>query len=173
MAQYAKLVNGSLMYPPLTMIRPDGTTIVGYNHNTVALQEDGWKPIVFEEQPTGPCSPVYSEVDNMILVTWELLPVPEPVPLAPQIIEGGIEVPVLVLQSLSLGKGIVVVATDEGDLTTHIDHESPRPADEIIEARKATAVAAKKAAKNTAKAAAKKGNLQERIAAIEAFLGIT
>jgi hypothetical protein len=168
---YAKLTDsGTIAYPPATIVRPDGTTVIGYNRNESLLQADGWMQVIEDERPAEPALPRYSIEDGHIRVSWELLP-PQSPPV-PVLIEGGIETPVLVLKSQVVGKGIGVIATDDGDLTTYIDHESPRPADEIIEARKATAVAAKKAAKNTAKAAAKKGKLQERIAAIEAFLGI-
>lgn len=168
---YAKLTDSNtIAYPPATIVRPDGTTVIGYNRNEPLLQADGWMQVIEDERPAEPALPRYSIEDGHIRVSWELLP-PHSPPV-PVLIEGGIETPVLVLKSQVAGKGIGVIATDDGDLTTYIDHESPRPADEIIEARKAAAVAAKKAAKNTAKAAAKKGNLQERIAAIEAFLGI-
>ena len=78
----------------------------------------------------------------------------------------------LVLQSQVAGKGIGLVATDDGDIATYIDHESPRPDAETIRARIAAAVADRQTRKQTAKAAAKHGNLQARIQAIEALLGI-
>lgn len=172
MTHYAKLINGVLTYPPETIRKPDGTTIVGYNHNEKALLADGWLPVVSDSQPSGNCAPVYSIEDGAIRIRWELLPEPEPVPVVPTLIEGGIEVPVVVIQSQTVGKGIGVIATDEGDLLTYIDHESPRPAGEVIQSRIAAAVEAKRKARADAKEAAKNGNLQKRIAAIEAFLGI-
>jgi hypothetical protein len=172
MTQYAKLVDGVLTYPPETIRKPGGTTIIGYNHNEKALLADGWLPVVSDSQPSDNCAPVYSIEEDKIRITWTILPEPEPVPVVPTLIEGGIEVPVIVIQSQTLGKGIGIVATDEGDLLTYIDHESPRPAGEVIQSRIAAAVEAKRKARADAKAAAKKGNLQGRIAAIEAFLGI-
>jgi hypothetical protein len=166
---HGKLINGVLVYPPATLRREDGTTIVGYDHNTPALEADGWLPVVKDLEPTAPARGVATIVDGVIRVTWELLPVPEP---SPVLMPNGIETPVVVIQSQTVGKGIGVIATDEGDLLTYIDHESPRPAGEVIQSRIAAAVEAKRKARADAKAAAKKGNLQGRIAAIEAFLGI-
>ena len=171
---YAKLTDSNtIVYPPATIVRPDGTTVIGYNRNESLLQADGWMQVIEDERPAEPALPRYSIEDGHIRVSWELLPEPEPVPVVPTLIEGGIEVPVVVIQSQTAGKGIGVVATDEGELVTYIDHESPRPAGEVIQSRIAAAVEAKRKARVVAKAAAKKGNLQERIAAVEAFLGIT
>ena len=167
---HGKLINGVLVYPPATMRRGDGTTVIGYNRNESLLQADGWMQVVEDARPAEPASPVYSIEDGHIRVAWELLPPPPPP--TPQLIEGGIETPVLVLQSQVAGKGIGVIATDDGDLTTYIDHESPRPDAETIRARIAAAVADRQTRKQTAKAAAKHGNLQARIQAIEALLGI-
>ena len=165
---YAKLTDSNtIAYPPATIVRPDGTTVIGYNRNESLLQADGWMPVIEDERPAEPASPRYSLEDGHIRVSWELLPPP-----TPQLIEGGIETPVLVLQSQVAGKGIGVIATDDGDLTTYIDHESPRPDDATIKARIAAAVADRQTRKQTAKAAAKHGNLQARIEAIEALLGI-
>jgi hypothetical protein len=151
-------------------VRPDGATVIGYNRNESLLQADGWMQVIEDARPAEPASSVYSIEDGRIRVAWELLPTPPPP--TPQLIEGGIETPVLVLQSQVAGKGIGVIATDDGDLTTYIDHESPRPDDATIKARIAAAVADRQTRKQTAKAAAKHGNLQARIAAIEALLGI-
>ena len=168
---YAKLTaTGTLAYPPATIVRPNDITVVGYDRNIPLLIEDGWMQVVEDARPAEPASPVYSIEDGHIRVAWELLPPPPPP--TPQLIEGGIETPVLVLQSQVAGKGIGVIATDDGDLTTYIDHESPRPDDATIKARIAAAVADRQTRKQTAKAAAKHGNLQARIAAIEALLGI-
>ena len=167
---YAKLINNALAYPPATVHRSDGTTVIGYNRNESLLQADGWMQVIEDARPAEPASPVYSIEDGHIRVAWELLPPPPPP--TPQLIEGGIEVPLLVLQSQVAGKGIGLVATDDGDIATYIDHESPRPDDATIKARIAAAVADRQTRKQTAKAAAKHGNLQARIAAIEALLGI-
>ena len=168
---YAKLTDSNtIAYPPATIVRPDGTTVIGYNRNESLLQADGWMQVIEDARPAEPASSVYSIEDGHIRVAWELLPPPPPP--TPQLIEGGIETPVLVLQSQVAGKGIGVIATDDGELTTYIDHESPRPDDATIKARIAAAVADRQTRKQTAKAAAKHGNLQARIAAIEALLGI-
>jgi len=168
---YAKLTaTGTLAYPPATIVRPNGITVVGYDRNIPLLIEDGWMQVVEDARPAEPASPVYSIEDGHIRVAWELLPPPPPP--TPQLIEGGIEVPMLVLQSQVAGKGIGLVATDDGDIATYIDHESPRPDAETIRARIAAAVADRQTRKQTAKAAAKHGNLQARIQAIEALLGI-
>ena len=168
---YAKLTDSNtIAYPPATIVRPDGTTVIGYNRNESLLQADGWMQVIEDARPAEPASPVYSIEDGHIRVAWELLPPPPPP--TPRLIEGGIEVPMLVLQSQVAGKGIGLVATDDGDIATYIDHESPRPDDATIKARIAAAVADRKARKDAAKAAAKRGNLQARIEAIEALLGI-
>ena len=168
---YAKLTDSNtIAYPPATIVRPDGTTGIGYNRNIPLLIEDGWMQVVEDARPAEPASPVYSIEDGHIRVAWELLPPPPPP--TPQLIEGGIETPVLVLQSQVAGKGIGVIVTDDGDLTTYIDHESPRPDDATIKARIAAAIEAKRAVKQAAKQASRHGNLQARIEALERLLGV-
>ena len=167
---YGKLVNGVLVYPPATMRRGDGTTIVGYDRNIPLLIEDGWMQVVEDARPAEPASPVYSIEDGHIRASWELLP-PHSPPV-PVLIEGGIETPVLVLQSQVAGKGIGVIATDDGELTTYIDHESPRPDDATLKARIAAAIEAKRTIKQAAKQASRHGNLQARIEALERLLGV-
>ena len=168
---YAKLTDSNtIAYPPATIVRPDGTTVIGYNRNIPLLIEDGWRQVVEDERPAEPALPRYSLDDGHIRVAWELLP--PPTPSTPQLIEGGIEIPVLVLQSQVAGKGIGVIATDDGDLATYIDHESPRPDDATLKARIAAAIEAKRTVRQAAKQASRHGNLQARIEAIEALLGI-
>ena len=168
---YAKLTaTGTLAYPPATIVRPNGITVVGYDRNIPLLIEDGWMQVVEDARPAEPASPVYSIEDGHIRVAWELLPPPPPP--TPQLIEGGIETPVLVLQSQVAGKGIGIIATDDGDLTTYIDHESPRPDAETIRARIAAAIEAKRTVKQAAKQASRHGNLQARIEALERLLGV-
>ena len=168
---YAKLTaTGTLAYPPATIVRPNGATVIGYDRNESLLQADGWMQVIEDERPAEPALPRYRLADGHIRVSWELLP-PQSPPV-PMLIEDGIEVPVLVLQSQVAGKGIGLVATDDGDIVTYIDHESPRPAGEVIQSRIAAAVEAKRKARADAKAEAKHGNLQARIEAIEALLGI-
>ena len=168
---YAKLTDtNTIAYPPATIVRPDGTTVIGYNRNESLLQADGWMQVVEDARPAEPASSVYSIEDGRIRVAWELLPTPPPP--TPQLIEGGIETPVLVLQSQVAGKGIGVIATDDGDLTTYIDHESPRPDDATIKARIAAAIEAKRAVKQAAKQVSRHGNLQARIEALERLLGV-
>ncbi len=111
-----------------------------------------------------------SAEDGHIRVSWELLSTHSPP--VPVLIDGGIETPVLVLQSQAAGKGIGVITTDDGDLTTYIDHESPRPDDATIKARIAAAIEAKRTVKHAAKQASRNGNLQARIAALERLLGV-
>lgn len=173
MEQYGKLsVDGVLRYPPSTIVKSDGTTVVGYDKNIPLLIADGWMEIVHDPKPLEPCAPVYSIQDGKIRVGWMILTVPEPVPQTPMLIEGGVEVPVVVFQSQVVGKGIGVVMTDEGDFVTYVDHESPRPSEDEIKARIAEAVENKRKAKINAKNKATKGNLQQRIEAIEKYLGI-
>ena len=168
---YAKLIdNNTIAYPPATIVRPDGTTVVGYNRNESLLQADGWMQVIEDERPAEPVLPRYSIGDGHIRVSWELLPPPSPP--VPVLIDGGIETPVLVLQSQVAGKGIGVIATDDGDLTTYIDHESPRPDDATIKARIAAAIEAKRTVKQAAKQASRHGNLQARIEVLERLLGV-
>ena len=84
----------------------------------------------------------------------------------------GIEAPVVVLTSISNAYGIGVVAGDDGQLITYVDHQSPRPDATEIARRQADAIAARAAKLAEAKAAKQKGNLQGRIAALEALLGV-
>ena len=92
--------------------------------------------------------------------------------LPPVLIEGGIETPVLVLQSQVAGKGIGVIATDDGDLTTYIDHESPRPDDATLQGPHRRRNRGERTVKQAAKQASRHGNLQARIEALERLLGV-
>ncbi len=69
----------------------------------------------------------------------------------PIVYDQPIEMPALVLQSQTLGQGVGLVATDEGDLVTFTYHASPVPESAVIKARIADAIAAHKAAKQAAK----------------------
>jgi hypothetical protein len=54
---------------------------------------------------------------------------------APRVEEHGLEVPVLVLTSATNQYGIGLIASDDGDLLTYIDHQSPRPTADVIAER--------------------------------------
>lgn len=82
----------------------------------------------------------------------------------------GIEVPVVVLQSETNDYGIGLIAADDGTVLTYIDHQSPRPSQEEIDARRAAAVAKHKANKS-AGVSGVNGQLQQRIENIERYLG--
>ena len=76
---YAKLTDSNtITYPPATIVRPDGTTVIGYNRNESLLIEDGWMQVIEDARPAEPASPVYSIEDGHIRVAWELLPPPPP-----------------------------------------------------------------------------------------------
>ena len=68
---------------------------------------------------------------------------PEPEP-TPALYPDGIETPVIVLTSQASGFGIGVIATDEGEIATYIDHQSPRPDKAEIKRRMTAALAAKR-----------------------------
>lgn len=140
---YAKLIDNVLHFPPQTLVRPDGTTIVGYNTNETAMLADGWKPMVATTCPDGPHHLLYMDNGTEIVQVWTPY-VPEPLPdPVPMYIGVGVETPVLVLVSESSGYGIGIVADDAGDLVTYIDHQSPRPDKEELRARIVAAVAKK------------------------------
>jgi hypothetical protein len=91
----------------------------------------------------------------------------------PDVFRSGIEVPVLVLISLTNQTGVGVIATDSGELITYTDHNSPRPPAEEIKRRQMAAIEAHKAKRQKQAAATNdfgKGQLQDRIAAIEAWI---
>lgn len=88
----------------------------------------------------------------------------------PVVMPRGIEVPVLVLQSETNAYGIGLIAADDGTVITYIDHQSPRPSAEEIEARKAEKLAEHKARKAAFINGAGNGQLQNRIANLEAYL---
>ena len=69
---------------------------------------------------------------------------------APRIEPNGIETPVVVIQSATNEWGIGVVADDDGNLATYIDHQSPRPSPEVIRQRIADAIASNRADRATA-----------------------
>ena len=69
----------------------------------------------------------------------------------PRVFDQPFEMPALVLQSQTLGLGVGLVATDEGDLVTFTYHASPVPEAAVIKQRIADAIAAHKAAKQAAK----------------------
>jgi len=80
------------------------------------------------------------ERDGYAVWEIEVEPIPEPEPEPdpiPDYFEHGIETPRLVLQSQVEGKGIALVAFDDGEIVTVIEHESPRksPAQVVAEAR--------------------------------------
>jgi len=86
----------------------------------------------------------------------------------PIVYDQPLELPSLVLTSQTLGQGVGVVATDEGDLVTFTYHASPVPPAAEIKARIAEAIAAHKAAKQAAKAEldalkAEVKNLKEKV----------
>ena len=66
----------------------------------------------------------------------------------PEIYDHPIELPALVLTSTPGGIGVGVIAGDDGEVDTFVYHASPIPTPEEIAARKAAAVAARKAHKN-------------------------
>lgn len=88
----------------------------------------------------------------------------------PVIMPRGIEVPVVVLQSETNDYGIGLIAADDGTVLTYIDHQSPRPSQEEIDARIAAKLADHKAKKD-AGVAGVNGQLQKRIENIESYLG--
>lgn len=71
---------------------------------------------------------------------------------APEAHPRGIETPVVVIQSVTNGWGIGLAASDDGDLLTYIDHQSPRPSPEVvaqrIEAERAAQAQRRKKLKN-------------------------
>lgn len=91
---------------------------------------------------------------------------------APVLFQYGIESPVLVLQSQTNGTPAYgIVATTNGDLVTYIDHASPRPSQEEINQRVATAISNREAKVAKAKADMN-GQLQVRLENLERLLGI-
>jgi hypothetical protein len=62
----------------------------------------------------------------------------------PALYPDGIETPVIVLTSQASGFGIGVIATDEGEIATYIDHQSPRPDKAEIKRRMTAALTAKR-----------------------------
>jgi hypothetical protein len=70
----------------------------------------------------------------------------------PMVFDQPFEMPALVLQSQTLGQGVGLVATDEGDLVTFTYHASPVPEAAVIRQRIADAIAVHKAAKAASKA---------------------
>jgi hypothetical protein len=71
---------------------------------------------------------------------------------APRSEPNGIEAPVIVLQSRTNDWGIGIIASDDGDLVTYMDHQSPRPDDPTLQARRDSAIAAHQAEKAAYKA---------------------
>jgi hypothetical protein len=150
---YAKLIDGQLVSPPNVCQRADGSTVIGYPTRPDLLSTDGYKRVVETAKPDGYFAAAWREEDESIVQVWTAydppaMPPPEPAPdMVPMVIESGIETPVLVLQSQSAGYGIGVIATDDGDIATYIDHQSPRPSADEIKARVQAAVIARKAEK--------------------------
>jgi hypothetical protein len=70
---------------------------------------------------------------------------------APHIEPLGIELPVIVLQSVTNDYGIGVIASDDGALLTYVDHQSPRPPQAVIDARIAEALAERRAGVESAR----------------------
>lgn len=91
----------------------------------------------------------------------------------PRIFPEGIETDLLVLQSETNNWGIGLVATDQGELLTIVAHQSPYPSSEVLQSRIDEAVARHRA-RRTAQVAATnafgRGQLQDRIEAIEAWI---
>ena len=93
----------------------------------------------------------------------------------PALMPRGIEVPVVVLQSETNNYGIGLIAADDGTILTYLDHQSPRPSAEEIEARRAAKLAEHAARKEAFISGTGSGHLQDRInnleAAVRSLLG--
>lgn len=88
----------------------------------------------------------------------------------PIIYDQPIEAPMVSLLSQSSGKGVAIVATDDGVLTTAIVHESPWPDAATLKAKVDAAIAKRNDLQTKGKAGIS-GQLQARIENIERFLG--
>jgi len=67
----AKLQDGELIYPPYTIVRPDGMTVVGYPQREDLLIADGWKTVEDVPQPaTGLWAGSWLESADAITRVW-------------------------------------------------------------------------------------------------------
>lgn len=90
---------------------------------------------------------------------------------SPIVFERPVETPALVLQSWTAKIGYGLAMSDDGQLLTYVEHASPGISPEERAARIAAAKAAH--AEKVAQAkAAQHGQLQERVEALERFLGL-
>ena len=85
---YAKLnADKTLILPPPTFKRPDGSTVIGYDEREDLQAADGWLLVVPTPEPDAPAVPSYSVVGGQIVQAWTLLPPPiaptVPAPLVP------------------------------------------------------------------------------------------
>ena len=62
---YAKLVNGSLEFPP-----KNKDNIINYRYNIEKLIEDGYKEVVESEKPTEYCEEYYTQSKTKIFQKW-------------------------------------------------------------------------------------------------------
>jgi hypothetical protein len=67
----AKLQDGELIYPPYTIVRPDGSTVVGYPQREDLLIADGWKTVEDVAQPDdGLWVGSWMEIADVIIRWW-------------------------------------------------------------------------------------------------------
>lgn len=75
---YAKLTDGNIVFAPRKL---DGDGVVVYNPPESMYFEQGWKSVIFTDEPEAPRDYYYEsgwvEQDEAIVQTWALVPIPD------------------------------------------------------------------------------------------------